>query len=99
MVLEKKMKKEKDCCSTVMKKSCAWQTLGFTKQTKRKLTYSAGGCETEIVFVLVGEKYRKYIRDVKVIQHRLVVVDLDKKSSKRGCERATDHKKKDLEVE
>ena len=31
----------------------------------------------------VGEKYRKYIRDVKVnswdLQHRLVVVDLDKK--------------------
>ena len=32
--------------------------------------------------MLVGEKYRKYIRDVKVIPwelHRLVVVDLDKK--------------------
>ena len=32
--------------------------------------------------MLVGEKYRKYKRDVKVIprelQHRLVVVDLDK---------------------
>ena len=54
---------------------------------KRKITYSAGGCETEIDFVLVGEKYRKYIRDVKVIpwelQHRLVVVDLDKKVLKK----------------
>ena len=33
--------------------------------------------------MLVGEKNRKYIRDIKVIpwelQHRLVVVDLDKK--------------------
>ena len=37
--------------------------------------------------MLGGEKYRKYIRDVKVIswelQHRLVIVDLDKKVLKR----------------
>ena len=37
--------------------------------------------------MLVGEKYRKYITDVKVIpwelQHRLVVVDLDKKALKK----------------
>ena len=37
--------------------------------------------------MLVGEKYRKYLRDVKVIplelQHRLVVVDLDKKVLKK----------------
>ena len=55
----------------------------FKKTDKRKITYSAGGCETEIDFVLAGGKYRKYIRDVKVIpwelQRRLVVVDLDKK--------------------
>ena len=48
--------------------------------------------ETEIDFVLVGEKYRKYIRDVKVIpwelQHRLVVVDLDKKVERGKTERA-----------
>ena len=48
--------------------------------------------------MLVGEKYRKYTRDVEVIpwelQHRLVVVD-----SKNSCEKRTDHKKKDLEVE
>ena len=43
-----------------MKKSCAGQTLDFIRKTK-------GGCETEIDFVLVGEKYRKYIRNVKVI--------------------------------
>ena len=71
-----------------MKESCAWQILGFEKTDKRKITYSGGGCETEIDFVLVGEKYRKYIRNVKVIpwelQHRLVVVDLDKKILKKG---------------
>ena len=54
---------------------------------KGKITYSAGGCETENDFVLAGEKYRKYMRDVKVIpsklQHRLVVVDLDKKVLKK----------------
>ena len=59
----------------------------FKKTDKRKITYSAGGCETEINFVLVGEKYKKYIRDVKVIpwelQHRLVVVNLDKKVLKK----------------
>ena len=37
--------------------------------------------------MLVGEKYRKYISDVKVIpwefQHRLVVVDMDKKVLKK----------------
>ena len=60
----------------------------YKKTDKRKTTYSAGRCGTEIDFVLVGEKYRKYIRDVKVIpwelQHRLVVVDLDKKVLKKG---------------
>ena len=59
----------------------------FKKTDKKKITYSAGGCGTEIDFVLVGEKYRKYIKDFKVIpwelQHRLVVVDLDKKVLKK----------------
>ena len=54
---------------------------------KRKITYSAGECETDIDFGLVAEKYRKYARDVKVIpaelQYRLVVVDLDKKVLKK----------------
>ena len=48
---------------------------------KRKITHTAGGCETEIDFVLVRKKYRKYVRHVKVIpwelQHRLVVVDFN----------------------
>ena len=59
----------------------------FYKTDKRKITYDAGGCETEIDFVLVGENYKKYVKDVKVIpwelQHRLVVVDLDKKVLKK----------------
>ena len=59
----------------------------FKKTDKRKITYSASGCGTENDFVLVGEKYRKYIRDVQMIpwelQHRMVVVDLDKKVLKK----------------
>ena len=35
-VLEKEMQKEEDCWSSVMKKSCEWQTLGFIRQTKEK---------------------------------------------------------------
>ena len=51
------------------------------------MTYSAGGNQSEIDFVLVGKGNRKYLRDVKVIpgelQHRLVVVDLVKKKVKK----------------
>ena len=36
MVLGKEMQKEEDCWSSVMEKSCAWQTLGFLKQAKEK---------------------------------------------------------------
>ena len=43
----------------------------FYKADKRKIIYSAGGCKTEIDFVLVREKYREYIRDVKVIPWEL----------------------------
>ena len=59
----------------------------FRKGEKRKVTYSAGGNESEIDFVLVGKGNRKYLRDVKVIpgelQHRLVVVDLVTKKVKK----------------
>ena len=58
----------------------------FQKGEKRKVTYSAGGNETEIDFVIVGKEERKFLKDVKVIpgelQHRLVVADLDKKVKK-----------------
>ena len=59
----------------------------FYKANKRKITYSACGCETEIDFVLVGKKYRKYVSNVKVfsweLRYMLVVVDLDKKVLKK----------------
>ena len=68
------------------KELCVTNTW-FKKTDKRKITYSAGRCETDIDFVLVRKKYRKYIRDVKVmqweLQHRLMVVDLDKKVLKK----------------
>ena len=43
----------------------------FYKVDKRKISDSGGGCETEIDFVLVGKKYKKYVRDVKVIRWEL----------------------------
>jgi len=53
--------------SFVMKKKCAWRTLGIRKNAKKKGTFSAGGNETEIDFASVGKENRKYLRDVKVI--------------------------------
>ena len=41
------------------------------KADERQITYSAGGCETDIDFVLVEKKYRKYVRDVKMIPWEL----------------------------
>ena len=70
MVLGKEMKKEKDCWSFLMKDSCAWYTLGFVKQTKRK-SLAVPVDMKQIDFVLVGEKYRKYIGNVKVISWEL----------------------------
>ena len=70
----------------VEKELCVANTW-FKKKEKRKVTYSAGSCQTEIDFVLVGTENRKYIKDVKVIpwelQHRLVVLDLDKRISRK----------------
>ena len=34
--IRKKMRKEKVCWSSVMKKSCEWQTLGFIRKRKEK---------------------------------------------------------------
>ena len=39
----------------------------FYKTDKWKTAYSVSECEADIDCVLVGEKYRKYVRDVKVI--------------------------------
>ena len=59
----------------------------FHKKEKRKRIYDAGESYSEIDFVLLGKKDRKYVRGIKVIawklQHRLVVVDLDKKVLKK----------------
>ena len=47
------------------------------------MTYSMGGSETEIDFVLAAKNSGKYSKDVKAIpwelQHRLVVTDIDKR--------------------
>ena len=52
------------------------------------MTYSSGGNDTEIDFVLVGNEKRKYVRDVKVIpgelQHRLVVVDVEERKLRKS---------------
>ena len=54
------------------------------KKEKRKVTYSYGGNQTEIDFVLMKNESRKFLKDVKVIlwklQHRLVVADMKKKN-------------------
>ena len=67
---------------------CAANT--WYKKDKRKVTYSSGGNDTDIDFVLVGKEKRKYLRDVKVIpgelQHRLVVVDVEKQKLKNRVE-------------
>ena len=59
----------------------------YEKKEQRKTTYSIGGHETAIDFVLVGKNNRKYLKDVKAIpwelQHRLVVTDKDKRRLKK----------------
>uniref|UniRef100_A0A0L8HPX6 Uncharacterized protein n=1 Tax=Octopus bimaculoides TaxID=37653 RepID=A0A0L8HPX6_OCTBM len=69
------------------------ESMWFRKTEKRKVTFSAGGNETEINFMLVGRRNRKYLRDVKTIpgelQHRLVVADLDKKKVKKCMRKGT----------
>ena len=62
---------------------CVASTL-FKKKEKRKVTYSSGGNETDIDFVLVKKESRKFFKDVKMIpwelQHRLVFVDVKKEN-------------------
>ena len=56
------------------------------------MTYSLGRNDTEIDFVLVGKEKRKYLRDVKVIhgelQHKLVVVDVEKQKLKKPVKKS-----------
>ena len=65
--------------------SCVANT--WFQKKKRKITYSVGGNETEINFVLVGKNNRKYLKDLKAIpwelQHRLVITDIDKRKLKK----------------
>ena len=86
MVLGKEMQKEEDCWSFVMKESCAWQILGLKRQTKGKSLIVPVDVEHKLILCLWG-KIQKLYRDVKVIpwelQHRLLVVDLDKKVLKK----------------
>jgi len=53
---------------------------------EKKVTFKVGGNETEIDFVLVGRKERKFLRDVKAIswelQNRLIIADVDKRKLK-----------------
>ena len=71
----------------VQRELCVTNTW-YKKRDERKVTYSSGGNDTEIDFVLVGKEKRKYLRDVKVIpgklQHRLVVVDVEKRKLKKS---------------
>ena len=59
----------------------------FEKKEQKKITYSMGGNETEIDFVLVDKNNKKYLKDVKAIpwelQHQLVVTDIDKRKLKK----------------
>ena len=68
-------------------KELRWQTISFIRQTKGKLLIALMDVKQKLILCLWGEKYRKYIRNAKVIpwelQYRLVVVDLDKKVLKK----------------
>ena len=75
----------------VQKELCVANTW-YKKRDERKVTYSSGGNDTEIDFVLVGKEKRKYLRDVKVIpgelQHRLVVVDVEERKLKKSVKKS-----------
>ena len=55
MVLGKEMQKEEDCRSFVMKKSCAWQTLGFIRQANKKLLIVPLNVKQKLIFRLWGK--------------------------------------------
>ena len=61
----------------------------FKKRDSRLITYTSGGCATQIDYILVRNKDRKLVKDVKVIpgeevasQHHIVVCDMKMKSCK-----------------
>ena len=79
------------------KELCVGNTF-FKKMDKRKVTFSSGSNETEIDFVLVGRQKRKFLKDVKSVpgelQHRLVIVDVDKRKLKKIVRKRTTEKRK-----
>ena len=83
----KKNAEGRRCWISVMKKRCVWQTLSLIRQKKGRSLIVWVDVKQKLILCLWGEKCRKYIRDVKVIpwelQHRLVVVDLDRKVLKK----------------
>ena len=55
MVLGKEMQKEEDRWSSVMKESCAWQTLGLIRQTKGKSLIVPVDVERKLILCLWGK--------------------------------------------
>ena len=55
----------------------------FEKTDNKKITFKSGNNESEIHFILVRKKNRKFLKDVKVISwellHRLLVADVDQR--------------------
>ena len=64
MGLENEIQKEECYWNFVMKTNYVWQTHGFKKKEKKKVTFNLNGNETEIDFVLVGKENRKYLQNV-----------------------------------
>ena len=62
MVLEKKCRRLLEFCDE--RKQCVENTW-FNKTDKRKITYSAGGCEIEIDFCACGRKIQKVYKGSK----------------------------------
>ena len=56
------------------------------KKDKKKVTYSSGGNDIEIDFVLVGKEKRKLLCPGE-LQHRLVVVDVDEQKLKKSVKK------------
>ena len=85
------------------KKELCVANTWFQKKHNRKVTIKAGEFATEIDFVLIGKERRKYLKDIKTLawelQHRLVVVDVDKKKTEKSCENETSCQKKAAEIE
>ena len=70
----------------MIKKGCAWQTLGFIRKKKDKSLVALVNVKQKLILCM-WKNYAKNVDDVKVIvwelQHRLVAIDLNKKVLKR----------------